>query len=151
MKTVYAVTAGSYSDFRYLGVFSSEQKAQQYIDKRKAGDDLVGIDINGIEEFNLDEALKECEYPRWCVDIRLDNGAVMSGPSKDTLWGIPSSLKFAQSKCGGNPYARGISHKSGEHALKLAIEARQEYLRNATPPVHSFQITMPGSEKARDV
>lgn len=46
---VYVVTAGEYSDYRIEGVFSSREKAEEYINHS------TDQDLNGIDEWVLDE------------------------------------------------------------------------------------------------
>ena len=46
---VYVVTAGEYSDYRIEGVFSSREKAEEYINHS------TNPDLNGIDEWVPDE------------------------------------------------------------------------------------------------
>ena len=52
MKKVYVVTSGCYSDFGVDAIFSTEAKAQEYIDFEKAR--LSSTDFNDIAEYDLD-------------------------------------------------------------------------------------------------
>jgi len=53
MKKVYVVTSGCYSDYGIVGIFSSPEMAQEYIDLEKS----LGkySDLNEIEEWGLDD------------------------------------------------------------------------------------------------
>lgn len=51
MKTMFVLTAGEYSDYRVLGVFSSKEKAEEVYAKRKdTGRDYC----HAVEEYFLD-------------------------------------------------------------------------------------------------
>ena len=52
MKTVYAVSSGSYSDYRVNALFSSKEKAKEFIEVMQK--DNPYSDYNGIEEYQLD-------------------------------------------------------------------------------------------------
>lgn len=126
MKTVFVVTSGSYSDYQLRGIFSTEEKANEFIDRARASEDCYfRSNLNEIEERDIDSALEERQYQRWIVYINLRTGALVRG-GDDSMWGSPRSLQFVD-----DVEACGISHKSAGHALKLAAEARQEHLRKS--------------------
>lgn len=56
MNKVYIVTSGCYSDYTIEAVFSTYEKAQEYIHKRSG---LWGTGDDCIECFELDEAVKD--------------------------------------------------------------------------------------------
>lgn len=55
MKMIYAVSEGSYSDYRVSAIFSTREKAQEFIDtmKKQSGSDEYDS-YNEIEEYQLD-------------------------------------------------------------------------------------------------
>ena len=55
MKKVYVVTSGEYSDYRIVAIFSTEQKAQEYIDKYGT-DNVLSYSSYGyaIDEYEID-------------------------------------------------------------------------------------------------
>jgi len=134
MANVYMVTAGCYSDYGVKGLFTTRAKAEEYIRKCKGSDACSEKDFNEIVEWPLNRELQECEFTRWSVGIMLDDGSVAEGPHEQQYWGIPESKSYIAENVPfykGRGIARAESHKSKEHALKVAIEARQEYLRKA--------------------
>ena len=142
---VYLVTSGCYSDKNNHGIFSSREKAQAYIDKCEAAnnsdadsDDYLWVqgagDFNDIQEWELDESLKEQAWTKWDVGLMIDDGSLESGahPSSSSQWGIPESGARVDEKIPfwkGRSAVRAWSSVSAKHALKLAAEKRQEWLR----------------------
>ncbi len=128
---IFLVTAGCYSDFSIYGAFSTKENAQAYIDKRIADGNGFG-DAANIEEWGIDAGLKEKKHLRYFVGMFLDDGAVIEGPHTQESFGIPANsidgitaVPFHKNR----PLVRVISIKSAEHAMKLAVEARQKWLR----------------------
>ena len=66
-KKIYLVTRGEYSDYRILGAYSTEQKAQEYVTKHSSGDEY---EDPGIEEFDLDP--EDPTLPYICVHLTLE-------------------------------------------------------------------------------
>ena len=46
MEKVYIVTDGDYSDYRIVAVFSTEEKAKEYIQTTGEGDDYVEVEVD---------------------------------------------------------------------------------------------------------
>lgn len=124
---VYLVSRGTYSDYEILGVFSTNARAQEYIDNRARADRGGGC---GIKTYVLDEGLKERLYMVWSTSIELSTGALISrGTTALTprqRWGLPKSETYLD---GEARVVTARSHKSAAHALKLAVEVRQAWLR----------------------
>lgn len=142
MATVYLVIDGSYSDYHVEGVFSSRAKAQEFIDKalaasRKHVDNYLYTGISDdptIDERTLDQLLEKEVYTRHNIGIMVDTGEVkersVSGPHFD----VPHSKVYVSEKVPAYKHrdiVRAESHKSAKHALKLAVEKRQELQRAA--------------------
>ena len=64
MNKVYIVTSGEYSDYQIDAVFSTEEKAREYIQQH-------GSDYR-IEVFDIDEEVKKGKKI-WRVEMRFDN------------------------------------------------------------------------------
>ena len=113
---VYIVTTGSYSDYRIEGVFSSKRRANAFIRRRHNNGD--------VEEYEVDAFARERIHTVYFV--RLDYDGDLENRSQSELLGTPCSL---QNSGGNSSGFYGRSTKSYNHALKLAAEARQAYLR----------------------
>lgn len=74
MAKIYIVTSGEYSDYCIRAVFSTKEKADEYIQQH-------GTD-SSIEVFDIDEEVKK-ETKIWRVVMRFDNFKV----SECTVWG----------------------------------------------------------------
>jgi len=131
-QTVYVVTTGCYSDYSIRGVFSSEAKAKRYIVNCKASADCYWTDFNDIEKYALDAGLLERSFHCWNCGIALDNGQVLEAVQESTRYGIPHSKTYVAEdvpRYNGRGIVRAESHKSAAHSHKIAVEARQKYLR----------------------
>lgn len=132
MTTVYVVTSGSYSDYRIKGIFSTRAKAETYISQCRASEACWDKDFNDIVEWLLNHELEECEYTRYSCGVALDDGSLLERKYSQQIWGLPESKSYIAENVpayGGRGIARAESHKSQEHAFKLAVEARQKWLR----------------------
>lgn len=147
MDKVFVVTSGCYSDYGINAIFSTRKAAQEYIDKARAlhaeddGEYCIGnvywaADAN-IEEWPLDSESHAKKFDFWTAGMLLDDGAVVEPARKGTEFGHPKS-KVEQ--CGvfvprynDRPIVRVRSVKSADHAMKMAVEARQGWLRENGP------------------
>lgn len=64
MAKIYIVTSGDYSDYRIDEVFSTKEKAEEYVQQH-------GTDYR-IEDYDIDKEVKK-ETKIWCVKMRFDN------------------------------------------------------------------------------
>ena len=64
MAKIYIVTSGDYSDYRIDAVFSTKEKAEEYVQQH-------GTNYR-IEDYDIDEEVKK-EIKIWCVKMRFDN------------------------------------------------------------------------------
>jgi hypothetical protein len=73
VDSVWIVTEGSYSDYRIVAVFSSEEKAERFIDERPLGGDAR------IETFAVDmwEAVRDNTY--WILHFHKDGTTIRQG------------------------------------------------------------------------
>jgi len=154
---VYVITSGEYSDYGIIGVMSSLEAAQEYVDKHKQADNSK---INDLEEYELDAInpndLELIDY--WEATIFIRDGLIFKryanhrGPGnnieeeakihKVLIKKTPPVEELLEKQkedstklflCKYHPWVaedliHTISYKSQEHAVKLAVEARQKFL-----------------------
>lgn len=136
--TVYVVTSGSYSDYGIRGMFSSREDAQVYIDESVKARDYP--DDYNIEEWVLDQEQGKQSTTVYVTWIRADTGEITNREEQKRLVrpgerSLPCGAleTFKQRMAEGSqwkPHNLAVqSTVSQEHADKLAVEARQEYLR----------------------
>src|SRR5436190_8000413 len=119
--TIYIVTEGTYSDYHIEGAFSSRERADEYVKIREGEKYRYEVSV---EEYELDEELKKSYITIYKIRVLLHDGRV------DKEWEDRGYFKDNYSnKVIFRTEAIGESVISKEHALKLAIEARQEWLR----------------------
>lgn len=131
--TVYVVTDGSYSDYGIKAIFSTKELAEEYQDAGKFDD---------IEEWELDAEVGKIPRETWNVTIDCTTGELMPvyhNIASNHNMGLPSDRGFARDlqrrNNANSPFETVIaatSYESPEHAQKLAIEARQAWLREQT-------------------
>lgn len=130
-KTVYITTAGDYSDYHIDRVFSTREKAQAWRDKFKALpiDALYRDDPPGaIEEFIIDEADEFVLRLAWCADIKLRTGDITTARACEIVAAGPHERGVCKIHDGALR-AQAYSFESIDHAIKLAAESRQKWLR----------------------
>ena len=64
-KKIYIVTSGEYSDYGIDAVFTTKEKAVDYVEQH-------GTDYN-IEEYSLDEEVEK-KTQLWCIEFCVENG-----------------------------------------------------------------------------
>lgn len=134
-ETIYAISTGSYSDYTVHALFSTKEKAQEYIDTIKAGYD----GWNSIEEYVLDPqhaVMVKKGYAPWDV-FMYRNGDVEQVKRHDIerMWMEPTVSYIEESRI---PSRRGKPHalrvrtlaKSEQHAVKIANEIRTRMIAN---------------------
>jgi hypothetical protein len=116
MGHVYLLTEGKYSDYHIHGIFSTRAAARAVA---AAGPNLE------IERYELDALVGCCHGPVWRAVIFKQDGAMLA-PHKFFAIRHPagvSVLEYDGHFCIDSPV-------SVEHAVTVAIEKRQEWLRN---------------------
>ena len=146
MTNVYVVTSGSYSDYGIRAVFSTRKLAQDYIDKANSIREADGVDYStanvyfaadaNIETWGLNLEVEAKAFSFWTVGMLLDDGSVIEPVHEGLEYGRPVSRVV---QCGvkvpcynNRPIVRVFSVKSAKHAQKMAVEARQAWLRKKT-------------------
>lgn len=133
---IFVVTTGEYSDYGIDSMFSSKELAEQYIQTQVDPEEPRFREYR-IEEYELDHMPEpRVYYTFW--EARLD----AQGNQVERHVGNPNLFyKGRTQKYSAQPIKRGYgwvtersfygqSTVSPEHALKLAIETRQAYLRS---------------------
>lgn len=67
-KKIYIVTSGNYSDYRIDSVFSTKEKAKEYVQNN-------GSDYHRIEVYNLDEPIVK-RNKLWLISFNLEDGKI---------------------------------------------------------------------------
>jgi hypothetical protein len=136
MATVYVVTSGEYSDYRIEGTFSAREKAEAFLTAAFPGARRDADDAN-IEEWTLDEKEGVRLAPTHEVRIELASGQVTSYGGRMGRVGPGDRCRVDGPWPGyrDTTYLNVASPVSEEHAVKVAVEKRQEWLRlNPGPP-----------------
>jgi hypothetical protein len=144
-QIVYVVTAGEYSDYEIRAMFSTKELAQAYIDKAQAlkrtdaewdiGNLYWADDSPSIQEWTLDSERDAENITEWHCGMLLDDGSVVEGPNQTQTFKSRSGNSFVSQfdvkvpMYKDRPIVRVVSYKSADHALKLAAEQRQKWLR----------------------
>jgi hypothetical protein len=123
LETVYIVTKGDYSDYRIVAVFKS----------RKEAEDFIGEDTEpNIEEWTCGEPKEGPNRKVWHVKMDLLSGNFLE-KTYTYFTQKPRDWSEGYVNCSYNyHYATGASVISEEHAMKVAIEARQKWLARKT-------------------
>lgn len=121
---LYVVTSGSYSDYPINCIFSNKEKADTY---------ASNIYDGRVEEWNLDEF---AEYePMMRYTSRISNDGTIQRCAPDKCMGMKNQradnvIVYTSPDNRPSTYIlHTSSYISQEHADKLAIEKRQEILR----------------------
>lgn len=134
MSEVYVVTAGEYSDYRILAIFSTPEAADKYVCAHNTGENPNAS--ASVEEWPIDEVSEPVSVAPWQASIVCDTGDISWTRRQNWSEVIqrgtragPEDIHMISSKP-----PRGwiivTSYVSEEHAKKLAVEARQKWLRN---------------------
>lgn len=118
MNKVYAISSGSYSDYGINGMFTTREKAQEYIDKSVCKEELR------IEEYILDELVKDNLMP-FCVEF--NNGVIESIETPIYDFSIKNTF---ENRVRIFPYEKDYEYycdlyfraKDKDHAIKIARE-----------------------------
>ena len=129
---IYIVTDGTYSDYHIEAVFSELDKAEKYLAELKQ----MSNDDPRIEEWPVDIDQNKIAKEYWRTTINLVTGKITEG-NNSMGWALPEQRVGNGSDMNEIPYKGTgyvpdvyfVSFVSREHANKLAIEARQEFLR----------------------
>lgn len=132
-QIIYIVTQGEYSDYHIEAVFSTRALADKFIGNAPDGE-------YEISAWEIDAERKPRRWGKeWACYLRLDGSVVdeivnaidctNDKDSLDRCEGRPYAMPEGEPLSKDAAYFRGISPISAAHALKLAAEARQKWLR----------------------
>jgi hypothetical protein len=116
MTKVYVVTVGEYSSYQIVGVFSTRESAEK-----------IQADV---EEWELD-ALADHEWGmNWYVDVMLSDGLVRQRYEEEGFrHPTETDVRFYSVSAHAPPGIIQVrSPLSAEHAMKVAVKKRQEWL-----------------------
>ncbi len=139
MGKIFIVTDGAYSGYHIVGVFSSREKAEEF-----APAAVADIGYATIEEWELD-VMPDEGYLQQIFTTRLDPGGNViyeSDPLSPETEQRPRDWSESYVWKDSPPYSgqvRGRSVISQEHARKIAVDARQAFLREQA--IHSVAGT----------
>lgn len=135
MTKIYLVTQGSYSDYRIVGAFSSEENANKVVEALKTGNSW---DEAGVEVYDVDSIQTKEGHRNYCVwmqaggDSNVYAGDGVQSPGSD-------SEQFSRSYTKGAPSGAllRVSRyvQSEEAAVKIANELRVRWLAEKPWPV----------------
>ena len=130
-KTVWIVTSGEYSDYRYHGIFSTEEKAKEYAAKLCTERNHDVPDCTAVEVDALEDAEMRLTY---ICHLDIGGNVVKEFTGSEALVSLRD--RGSSNPCNPNNgptifFGQGYSH---EQARKLAVECRQAYLREQTEP-----------------
>jgi|WetSurMetagenome_2_1015567.scaffolds.fasta_scaffold15373_8 hypothetical protein len=137
MAKVWLVTEGAYSDYRVIGIYSSEAKAEE----AKA----IFVTRNDLEEYELDSLPEGRQgFYGYMVSMR------RNGDSYSQLWDSPAGFAPGWSEAIGHPgWSEAIGPrgrntdilrefhvwaKDGKHAVKIANEYRTQMIAEGAWP-----------------
>lgn len=125
---VFVVTEGEYSDYRILAVFRTKEEAEEFV-RPVNNPDVECWDDPEIEEYTL--GLPEGRFYQVAHIVTLDanTGNEVYHPQTEIRL-LPRDWSDSEVYGSGSDCKiEGTSVVSQEHALKVAAEARQKYLR----------------------
>lgn len=126
---VYLITAGCYSDYHIITVFSSKAKAKEYINSF----DRASYDTYGIEEYELDYT-----DDGWVSGMKSWSVLIYDDPNIGAIASLARGAPY-QMDYGYNPNnsdKRGpygycqCWAKDEAHAIKICSERRAEFIAN---------------------
>ncbi len=128
---VYVLTAGSYSDYYIIGIFSDRAAAEDAKREYDSSDAPLRDynRANEVDEYVLDE-LAGAKLARYKASIMLDSGNIETETIDYGSWLVPPGGECHVPQ----PDSRDLriivwSSESIEYAAKVAAEKRQEWLR----------------------
>lgn len=132
---LYVVTSGCYSDYRIDCIFSSQEVALKFLadyasalGRKERG---FGDNEKRIEEYELDEMMGAHSFILWSITLGLERGEVRLSQGPEPRFGLPPAAVdlFDGATDRKSNWIMGHSTKSEDHAMKLAVEGRQAWLR----------------------
>lgn len=130
-REIYIITVGEYSDYHIDACFLDKEKAERYLEQAK----LVNCyDGARLEVYILNEGQEKVVRKYWSSKIDVLTGKITENEETFYEWADQSERgEYTNFEKLGTYIPTELysnSYISSEHANKLAIEARQNFLRN---------------------
>ena len=123
MKKVYIVTDGDYSDYHIVAVFSTEEKAKEYIQTTGKGDDYV--------EYEVDVPYERKDRV-WRIDMRISDHKVTHYCREDYYDNLEDCIRLRRvSDMRGDIMSLWVKADTSERAIKIANERIGQVLAGA--------------------
>lgn len=122
---VFIVEHGEYSNYQIDGVFSSQEKVDEFLARRVRPESALDESYD-VREVMVDEELEKFHLPFYQCNLRISDGAIEYEQDRSPDWHRPDyseAFKFSDTT------VIGYSVISAEHARKVAAEFRQKLLR----------------------
>jgi hypothetical protein len=120
--TLYVVTTGSYSDYSIHSIYSTREKAEAVV--ALLGDERLDCDNPAIKEYELDALTEGSVSEVFRVWIRKSDGDLVGTDSNCSI--VQPRHTYVEMQ---REHIMADSVVSPDHALKIAAEARQAWLR----------------------
>lgn len=121
MAKVYIVTDGDYSDYHIVAVFSTEEKAKEYIQTTGEGDDYIEVEV-------------DLPYERkdrvWCIEMMVSDHEV-TGYGVERYYDNVEDCIRLQRRRFGDTLSLWIKADTYERAIKIANERIGQVLAGA--------------------
>jgi hypothetical protein len=115
-KTIYAVTTGEYSGYYTVGMFSTKEKAEEYIES------MMYPNEYNVEEYTLDELQPDRSEKMFCIRIDYENfNATLFSrdyPNEPRVEGLKNTLQMTDS----GEVQMYIATTDAKRAIKIASE-----------------------------
>ena len=113
-KKIYIVTSGEYSDYHIEAVFTTKEKAVEYVEQH-------GTDYN-IEKHNLDEEVEK-KTQLWSIVFCIENGKLLEGNTRSFKEDEVRDTCFVELSWNGKLYITFyVDADSMDRAVKIARE-----------------------------
>ena len=135
METIYVVTQGHYSDYSIRGVFSTKEKAQEFIVFAEKTENIKWNDKYEIEEHLINEFQTyiqriEKGYKYYDVYIDIDGNSRIYDKTKNIHYYELDECKVYKNSHNKKELCFNIWAKSEQHAVKIANEKRAQIVAN---------------------
>lgn len=121
MQKVYIVTDGDYSDYRIVAVFSTEEKAKEYIQTTGEGDDYVEVEV---------DVPYERKERVWCIEMMVSDHEVTSYGVERYYDNVEDCIRLRRRRF-GDTLSLWIKADTQERAIKIANERIGQVLAGA--------------------
>jgi hypothetical protein len=144
-RVVYLVSHGEHSDYGIDAIFTTKEKAEDYIRRVEDGRASRHRYHNDVEVYTLDEWEGASYGPQWNFILIAETGESPNGPPRQNTGlnrpggrcAVYSWERYAQEH-----WIQVSSPVSAAHAAKVAAEKRQEWLRLRAQGIPAEEIRL---------